>query len=254
MELLRPSTGAARSRAGRCHRARTLALADRDDHPRDPRPILVVSADEDHLAQIMRNLLANAVKYAGDRASVSVEIEHEAPWVSLVIHDDGRQFPAQDAERIFSLYYRSANGSRAPGAGHRASSAGSSSRRWAVRCGYSGARQRRDRRIYPGRLCRGERLPARRGRRAGQGRYGDPSARTVAGVLRLTHRHVGPLGTSPAARRSGRPPRARQGCRVPRPGRRARPSASRRGSRRWNEVCWVLRSWRLTRSRPSPRR
>ena len=34
-------------------------------------PIPVVSGDEDHLAQIMRNLLANAVKYAGDEAHVA---------------------------------------------------------------------------------------------------------------------------------------------------------------------------------------
>ena len=88
----------------------TITLAIRGRIP-------VVSADEDHLAQIMRNLLANAVKYAGDRASVSVEIEHEAPWVRVVIHDDGPGFEPEDAERIFSLYYRSANGSRAPGAG-----------------------------------------------------------------------------------------------------------------------------------------
>ena len=37
-------------------------------------PIPVVSADEDHLAQIMRNLLANAVKYAGDEANVLVDV------------------------------------------------------------------------------------------------------------------------------------------------------------------------------------
>jgi PAS domain S-box-containing protein len=80
-------------------------------------PIPVVAGDEDHLAQIMRNLLANAVKYAGDEANVVVEVRYEAPWVRVAVRDDGPGFPPNEADQLFGLYFRSARTTAAPGAG-----------------------------------------------------------------------------------------------------------------------------------------
>ena len=80
-------------------------------------PIPVVSGDEDHLAQIMRNLLANAVKYAGDDARVLVRVTYDAPWVSVAVRDNGPGFPPEEAEQLFGLYFRSAQSVTAPGAG-----------------------------------------------------------------------------------------------------------------------------------------
>jgi len=77
----------------------------------------VVSGDEDQLVQVMRNLLSNAAKYAGDDAHVDVTIRHAAPWVSVTVRDDGPGFPPAEADQLFSLYYRSSGSRAATGAG-----------------------------------------------------------------------------------------------------------------------------------------
>ncbi len=77
----------------------------------------VVSGDEDQLAQVMRNLLSNAAKYAGDDAHVDVTIRYAAPWVSVTVRDDGPGFPPAEADQLFSLYYRSSGSRAATGAG-----------------------------------------------------------------------------------------------------------------------------------------
>ena len=103
---------------GRSINAGTRPVAVGDDRPVEiGGPMPVVSGDEDHLAQIMRNLLANAVKYAGDDAHVLVEVSYEAPWVSVAVRDDGPGFPPEEAEQLFGLYFRSAQSTTAPGAG-----------------------------------------------------------------------------------------------------------------------------------------
>ena len=77
----------------------------------------VVTGDEDQLAQILRNLISNAGKYAGDRATIEVRARFESGWVRVTVTDDGPGFPAEEADQLFSLYYRSARSRAAPGAG-----------------------------------------------------------------------------------------------------------------------------------------
>jgi len=77
----------------------------------------VVSGDEDQLAQVMRNLISNVAKYAGDQARVEVAVRYEAPWVRVTVRDDGPGFPAGEADRLFELYYRSPGSRTATGAG-----------------------------------------------------------------------------------------------------------------------------------------
>jgi two-component system, OmpR family, phosphate regulon sensor histidine kinase PhoR len=56
---------------------------------------------------VARNLLENAVKYAGQGASVDVTIEH-APdgWVRLVVADDGAGIPERHLPHVFERFYR----------------------------------------------------------------------------------------------------------------------------------------------------
>jgi signal transduction histidine kinase len=78
----------------------------------------MVAADEEYLAQIMRNLLSNAAKYSGPGSSVHVSIEDGDGEVIVRVRDDGPGIVDEDADRLFSLYYRSAlQASSAPGAG-----------------------------------------------------------------------------------------------------------------------------------------
>ena len=82
-----------------------------------PEGLPVVTGDEDQLGQVVRNLLSNAVKYAGPDASIVVRARFEDPWVRVTVADDGPGFPADEADQLFSLYYRSAKSQAAPGAG-----------------------------------------------------------------------------------------------------------------------------------------
>ena len=81
-------------------------------------PVQMVAADEEYLAQIMRNLLSNAAKYSGAGSSVEVSLEDAEGEVLIRVRDNGPGIADDDAERLFGLYYRSAQqATTAPGAG-----------------------------------------------------------------------------------------------------------------------------------------
>jgi PAS domain S-box-containing protein len=81
-------------------------------------PEQMVAADEDNLSQNMRNLLSNAAKYSGSGSTVEVSVEDGENEVLVRVLDDGPGLGEEDTERLFGLYYRSANqASAAPGAG-----------------------------------------------------------------------------------------------------------------------------------------
>ena len=81
-------------------------------------PVQMVAADEEYLAQIMRNLLSNAAKYSGAGSTVEVSLEDAEGEVIIRVRDDGPGISEDDADRLFGLYYRSASqAATAPGAG-----------------------------------------------------------------------------------------------------------------------------------------
>ena len=81
-------------------------------------PVQMVAADEEYLAQIMRNLLSNAAKYSGAGSTVDVSLEDADGEVLIKVRDNGPGIAEDDAERLFGLYYRSAQqATTAPGAG-----------------------------------------------------------------------------------------------------------------------------------------
>ncbi len=81
-------------------------------------PVQMVAADEEYLAQIMRNLLSNAAKYGGPGSTVEVSLEDAEGEVIVRVRDDGPGIAEEDADLLFRLYYRSApHAATAPGAG-----------------------------------------------------------------------------------------------------------------------------------------
>ena len=81
-------------------------------------PISMVAADEEYLAQIMRNLLSNAAKYGGPGSTVDVELVDGPEEVHILVRDDGPGISPEDADKLFNLYYRAAPAAAsAPGAG-----------------------------------------------------------------------------------------------------------------------------------------
>ncbi|MGH2407023.1 MAG: PAS domain-containing sensor histidine kinase [Candidatus Limnocylindrales bacterium] len=66
-----------------------------------------VGADPTYVEQVVRNLLANGAKYGGFDTTVEVTAEPSDDEVCVRILDDGPGFPADEAERLFELFYRS---------------------------------------------------------------------------------------------------------------------------------------------------
>lgn len=75
-----------------------------------------VAIGADRLAQILINILENAIKYGRDRGRVYVSVEPLGRYVEVRVDDDGPGVESMERESIFSLASRGAN-VRAPGSG-----------------------------------------------------------------------------------------------------------------------------------------
>ena len=83
-----------------------------------PERVPLVAGDEEYVALIMRNLLSNAAKYAGQSPNVEVAVEQRTGNVCVLVRDSGPGLRDEDGERLFSLYYRAAESAgTVPGAG-----------------------------------------------------------------------------------------------------------------------------------------
>lgn len=66
-----------------------------------------VVADPTYVEQVIRNLLSNAAKYSGTGSTVTITVVARDEEVITRILDDGPGFPADEASRLFELFYRS---------------------------------------------------------------------------------------------------------------------------------------------------
>jgi K+-sensing histidine kinase KdpD len=72
-----------------------------------PPGLATVAADKTYVEQVVRNLLSNAAKYAGEGAEIQVVADADADEVRVRVVDNGPGFPALEGERLFELFYRS---------------------------------------------------------------------------------------------------------------------------------------------------
>jgi two-component system OmpR family sensor kinase len=77
-----------------------------------------IVGDVDMLGIAMRNLIDNAVRYAGDAGRIEVRCASEGGQVSLRVADDGPGVPPDERSRVFDRFYR------LPGAPGRGSGVG----------------------------------------------------------------------------------------------------------------------------------
>jgi two-component system sensor histidine kinase BaeS len=69
-------------------------------------PTLSARADPDQLAQVLANLLSNAVRYTPSGGTVSVAAERRADDVLVSIVNTGDGIPPADLDRVFERFYR----------------------------------------------------------------------------------------------------------------------------------------------------
>jgi signal transduction histidine kinase len=72
----------------------------------DVPPALSARADPDRLAQVLANLLSNAVRYTPAGGTVTVRGEHRPADVLISVSNTGEGIPADDLERVFERFYR----------------------------------------------------------------------------------------------------------------------------------------------------
>jgi signal transduction histidine kinase len=67
----------------------------------------VVTADRDHLEQVLNNLVTNAIKYSPGGGAITIEVRPDDGGVRLSVSDEGIGIPEKELEAIFGLFYRS---------------------------------------------------------------------------------------------------------------------------------------------------
>jgi CheY-like chemotaxis protein len=72
---------------------------------------LVVKSDPELLARVLRNLLANALRYTS-LGSVSLEARAEGETVAISVADTGPGIPAAEQEKVFEEFYQIGNRER----------------------------------------------------------------------------------------------------------------------------------------------
>jgi signal transduction histidine kinase len=80
-------------------------------------PGLTVWGDRELLAQMVANLIENAVKHSPDGASIGVMTIQSPGAVDVAVIDNGPGIPVADRERVFQRFFRLANSRSTPGSG-----------------------------------------------------------------------------------------------------------------------------------------
>lgn len=77
-----------------------------------PEDFPIILADEDRLAQVLTNLISNAIKYSPKGGEIRVEGKVRPRQVIICVVDEGPGIAASDIPFIFDRFYRSADASR----------------------------------------------------------------------------------------------------------------------------------------------
>jgi signal transduction histidine kinase len=78
--------------------------------------VLEIEGDAGRLAQVLRNLLSNALRHTPQGDHIAVRVEREGAWARLQVSDTGSGIRQEDLPHVFDRFYRGdRSGSRAGG-------------------------------------------------------------------------------------------------------------------------------------------
>ena len=80
-------------------------------------PLPWICADSARLERVLVNLLTNALKYSAPDKPVVVRLEQEGSQVRVSVRDQGPGLQPEELARLFTKYYRAADGQRVEGVG-----------------------------------------------------------------------------------------------------------------------------------------
>ena len=75
-----------------------------------PPDLPLVYADPQRIEVVLRNLIENAAKYAGERSPIYITANVQAGNLVVRVDDEGPGIPAEESERIFDSFYQLENG------------------------------------------------------------------------------------------------------------------------------------------------
>jgi two-component system OmpR family sensor kinase len=113
----------AQAERGKLLQKRPIRVADFADDLRRDLPLLgersytvdsqlagTLDADPDRLAQVIRNLVSNAVRHTGPGGRISVSLDARNGSALFAVSDDGDGIPPDRLERVFDRFYRTDEG------------------------------------------------------------------------------------------------------------------------------------------------
>lgn len=80
---------------------------DKEDEKADRRlnPVYYANVDNDHLREVVANLIENAIKYT-KQGNISIDISGDEKQVEISVQDTGIGIPAEDLPHLFQKFYR----------------------------------------------------------------------------------------------------------------------------------------------------
>src|SRR5262249_26006775 len=75
-----------------------------------PAPLPPLTVDRDAIAQVLINLLDNALKYSNGDKTIDVWVEGKADAVRIAVRDHGIGIPTSEQKKIFEKFYRVGSG------------------------------------------------------------------------------------------------------------------------------------------------
>ncbi len=90
------------------------AFSDRSIELELPSDSLLIQADDKRLAQVLVNLVNNAVKYSPEHTTIHVRARREHAYVILELHNESKALSQAELEHIFEPFYRTQDAENSP--------------------------------------------------------------------------------------------------------------------------------------------